>query len=219
MERNFGEKFLVKGQWFQIVPGRNCLNCAFTFGDNGCANVGLCRNYGRSDRRDVVATKCKPPESKYQPTDEVAENEESPWYAKEDPDLAIENKINNGIYDALIVNRTVLSNSTPSDTRTVHVQKEYEILFEVLMQAFEQAQSGKGRERHAGARERFEDQEICRGARKCGLGAMAYQARKKSLESIRLYERFGADEALPDVLGAIIYNAAMAIVMQEPKPE
>lgn len=96
----------------------------------------------------------------------------------------------------------------------MNVESGYESLAEVLQEALDQAQSGKGKERHANA-DPFESQEICDGARKCGVGAMVYQARKKSLEALRLKEKHGVERALPDLYGAINYLAAAIIVMKE----
>jgi hypothetical protein len=99
----------------------------------------------------------------------------------------------------------------------MRIEPGYESLAEILQEALDQAQSGKGKERHANA-EPFTQQEICNGARLCGLGAMAFQVRKKTLEAIRLIERGGAENGAPDILGAIVYAAAMLIVAREAKP-
>jgi len=96
----------------------------------------------------------------------------------------------------------------------VAVKEEYVSLVKVLQSALDQAQDGKGNIRHSFG-EPFDQQEICDGARKCGIGAMVYQARKKSLEALRLYETQGKEAALEDIYGAIIYLAASAIVLDE----
>lgn len=93
----------------------------------------------------------------------------------------------------------------------------YEPLASILQEALDQAQTGKGKERHA-TDEPFAQQEICNGARLCGLGAMAFQVRKKILEAVRLIERNGVEAGAPDILGAINYAAAMLIVAREQKP-
>ncbi len=100
--------------------------------------------------------------------------------------------------------------------KRLDVAPGYEILAGILDEALAQAQSGKGKQRHA-CDEPFKDQEICQGARKCGPGAMAYQVRKKILESIRLLDQKGVAAAEGDVLGAIVYAAAQLIVMREMK--
>jgi hypothetical protein len=93
----------------------------------------------------------------------------------------------------------------------------YETLAQILQEALDQAQTGKGKERHA-TDEPFDKQEICNGARLCGLGAMAFQVRKKILEAVRLIERNGVEAGAPDILGAINYAAAMLLVAREQKP-
>jgi hypothetical protein len=92
----------------------------------------------------------------------------------------------------------------------------YEPLASILQEALDQAQTGKGKERHA-TDEPFAQQEICNGARLCGLGAMAFQVRKKILEAVRLIERNGVEAGAPDILGAINYAAAMLLVAREAK--
>jgi hypothetical protein len=99
----------------------------------------------------------------------------------------------------------------------MRIEPGYESLAEILQEALDQAQSGKGKERHAHD-EPFDKQEICNGARLCGLGAMAFQVRKKTLEAVRLIERGGAEKGEPDILGAIVYAAAMLLVAREQKP-
>lgn len=89
----------------------------------------------------------------------------------------------------------------------------YEALQSVLIAALEQASLGKGKERHAND-EPFHQQEICSEAKKLGLGAPAFQVRKKTREAIRLAERGYQELAVEDLLGAINYAAAMVIVIQ-----
>jgi hypothetical protein len=100
----------------------------------------------------------------------------------------------------------------------MNIEPGYEKLAEVLQEALDQAQSGKGKERHAN-NEPFEEQQICQGARKHGLGAMSYQVEKKINEARRLFDLFGPEEAKPDILGAINYAAAMLIVINEYEQE
>jgi hypothetical protein len=99
----------------------------------------------------------------------------------------------------------------------MNIEPGYETLAQILQEALDQAQSGKGKERHA-TDEPFAQQEICNGARLCGLGAMAFQVRKKILEAVRLIERNGVEAGAPDILGAINYAAAMLLVAREQKP-
>jgi hypothetical protein len=87
----------------------------------------------------------------------------------------------------------------------------YESLAAVLDQALEQAQSGKGRERHAAAGEAFADQQIVQlGEWMAGSTVFAVgQACKKAIESTRLEPA----HARRELLGAINYLAAAAILI------
>jgi len=96
----------------------------------------------------------------------------------------------------------------------VKAQPDYKMLADVLEDALEQAQHGKGRERHA-AGEPFEQQEICANARAVGLGYPLGQARKKAREALRLYQKMGSNAGEAECLGAINYLAAAVIVMRE----
>jgi hypothetical protein len=90
----------------------------------------------------------------------------------------------------------------------------YRLLASVLNDALNQAQSGKGKERHA-CGEPFEQQEICHNTRAVGFGYPLGQARKKAREAKRLLETRGKDAAIAECLGAINYLAAAVIVMDE----
>lgn len=94
------------------------------------------------------------------------------------------------------------------------VHADYKSLYHVLTEALNQAQSGKGKERHA-AGEPFDQQEICQNTRAVGLGYPLGQARKKARESLRLLEDRGTEAAVAECLGAINYLAAAIIVMRE----
>jgi len=84
----------------------------------------------------------------------------------------------------------------------------YESLAAALDAALEQAQSGKGRERHAGDGEAFEDQQIVQLGEWLDSTAFAVgQACKKAIESLRL----PPDRARAELLGAINYLAAAVI--------
>ncbi len=95
---------------------------------------------------------------------------------------------------------------------------EYKSLSIVLQEALDQAQRGKGHERHS-AGEPFESQEICQNTRAVGLGFPLGQARKKAREAKGIFEREGTSKAVPDILGAINYLAAAVIVMREKEDE
>ena len=84
----------------------------------------------------------------------------------------------------------------------------YELLAAVLDDALEQAQGGKGKERHATTGERFEDQQIVQLGEWMDSGAFAIgQACKKAIESTRLPPA----RAEAELLGAINYLAAEVI--------
>jgi hypothetical protein len=86
----------------------------------------------------------------------------------------------------------------------------YESLAAVHDQALEQAQAGKGAERHATRGEAFEDQQIVQLGEWMSSTAFAIgQACKKAIESTRLPD----DRARAELLGAINYLAAAIIVL------
>lgn len=92
----------------------------------------------------------------------------------------------------------------------INVNPGYECLAEVLHEALDQAQNGKGHERHADGRT-FKGQPILVLQRMYGVGFAAGQAAKKVEEAQRLpYE-----QARKEILGAINYLAAMAIRLDE----
>lgn len=93
----------------------------------------------------------------------------------------------------------------------METEREYESLQGVLMEALYQAQSGKGKERHANDGEPFEDQQICEIARRVGVGFDLGQAVKKIYES----QRLDKDRGVAELLGAINFLAAAVIVMRE----
>lgn len=84
----------------------------------------------------------------------------------------------------------------------------YISLAEVLDAALEQAQAGKGMERHATPGEAFADQQIVKLGEWMGSTHFAVgQACKKALESTRLEP----DAAERELLGAINYLAAAVV--------
>jgi hypothetical protein len=92
-------------------------------------------------------------------------------------------------------------------TRT-EARPGYESLATVLDQALEQAQAGKGVERHAGTGEAFEDQQIVQLGEWTGsTGFPVGQACKKAIESTRLPR----ERARAELLGAINYLAAAVV--------
>jgi hypothetical protein len=96
----------------------------------------------------------------------------------------------------------------------------YASLKNVLDQALAQASQGKGRERHASG-EPYEQQKICQGGRRFGIGAPLFQAWKKIEEACRMatseefQDQKGKERAVAELLGAINYAAAAVIVLEE----
>lgn len=88
----------------------------------------------------------------------------------------------------------------------------YQTLHNVLMEALEQAQNGKGKERHAEEGEHFEDQQICEITHRCGMGFPLGQAVKKIQETKKLDT---SARRVHELLGAINYLAAAIIVDRE----
>ena len=93
----------------------------------------------------------------------------------------------------------------------------YEHLDRVLTDAFRQAASGKGKERHALGAEPFEKQQICEiGRRLQGNKAAGplFQAVKKIYESGRL----PTGRAIAELYGAINYAAAAILILEADLP-
>lgn len=82
----------------------------------------------------------------------------------------------------------------------------YDKLAAVLCNAFNQAATGKGRERHADGQP-FEQQPAVRLCEQVGVGFALGQASKKILES----QRLRPDAAVHELLGAINYLASAVI--------
>lgn len=92
--------------------------------------------------------------------------------------------------------------------KTVDVPEDYETLFGTLMDAFLQAASGKGRERHAGGQP-WLAQPIFAIGDLFGPGFNAGQVAKKLHEAIQMAERGNKEAARREALGAIIYAASL----------
>ena len=104
--------------------------------------------------------------------------------------------------------RAMLSIAPASTSPRAAITHGYEALAAVLDLALEQAQAGKGAERHAVAGEAYQDQQIVQLGEWMGSTAFAVgQACKKAIESTRL----PADRAKAELLGAINYLAAAVI--------
>lgn len=93
--------------------------------------------------------------------------------------------------------------ATPTPTMQ---EPGYELLADVLERAYNQAALGKGKERHANG-EPFDEQVMQDGARRFGVGALLFQAFKKSEES----QRLPLDRGVNELLGAIVYLAGAVI--------
>jgi hypothetical protein len=94
--------------------------------------------------------------------------------------------------------------------RSVFVKPEYSDLFEVLRDALEEAQEGKGAVRHGNGLS-FMDQPALTITRAVGLGFPLGQAMKKIQES----QRMDPDAAKRELLGAINYLAAAVLFLDE----
>lgn len=89
-------------------------------------------------------------------------------------------------------------------------------LREVFERAIEQAEGGKGAERHAGKDEAFEEQQIVKfGIWMENIGFQVGQACKKALEALRL----PPDRRVKELLGAMNYLAAGVIVTEKLHPD
>jgi hypothetical protein len=93
----------------------------------------------------------------------------------------------------------------------VEVEKGYEPLANVLIQALNQSQFGKGKQCHANNLP-FLQQPIMTRAREVGEGGLAFQSMKKILEAFNCRER---SRAVEDMLGAIVYVAAQVLLRKE----
>lgn len=83
---------------------------------------------------------------------------------------------------------------------------EYESLAMTLKAAFDQAASGKGKERHA-CDDNFEDQLMCYLAKQVGIAGPVFQVCKKAIEACRL----PPEMAIAELKGAINYAAGAII--------
>lgn len=89
----------------------------------------------------------------------------------------------------------------------------YELLADVLKRAYDQAAVGKGKERHANG-EPFDEQVMQDGARRFGVGALLFQAFKKSEES----QRLPLERGVAELLGSIVYLAGAVIRREADDP-
>jgi hypothetical protein len=94
------------------------------------------------------------------------------------------------------------------------VEPGYQPLADTLIEALNQAQYGKGKKCHANGLP-FLEQEIIKEGISVGLGGHVFQIRKKVREAMNCDD---VDRAVEDVLGAIVYAAAMVLLLKG-KPE
>lgn len=97
-----------------------------------------------------------------------------------------------------------------NDVYNITVREGYYELFSVLREALDQAQSGKGSERHASG-EPFTEQPVLTITRAVGRGFPLGQAMKKIQEC----QRMDDDAAKRELLGAINYLAAAILSFDE----
>lgn len=106
----------------------------------------------------------------------------------------------------------ILDTDRRQEDRTipVFVAEGYDALFVTLAKALEQAQAGKGKERHANDQP-FTEQPIFTIGKLMGLGFQGGQALKKTTEALGMVKREQYAAAEREILGAINYLAAIAI--------
>jgi hypothetical protein len=91
------------------------------------------------------------------------------------------------------------------------IKKGYLALAAVLQAAMDQAQMGKGKERHANGRD-FLEQPIMEIGRMVGPGYQIGQAMKKGQEAMRLPT---TEQKVAELMGAINYLAAAVLLIRE----
>lgn len=101
--------------------------------------------------------------------------------------------------------RTDKQNSTEAASA---LDAKYISLRHVLELAYEQSARGKGSERHANGKA-FDEQPIMEIARMVGPGGHAYQIMKKAQEAVTMHDKGHYHAAQQELLGAIVYCAAM----------
>lgn len=107
--------------------------------------------------------------------------------------------------------RQTLNERAASSRPDLQVVPGYEPLFKVLHDALEQAQAGKGKERHANNKP-FLQQPIMEIGRMVGPGYNIGQAMKKAQESMRLPT---TERKVAELHGAINYLASAVLLMIE----
>lgn len=89
----------------------------------------------------------------------------------------------------------------------------YEALAAVLREAYEQAATGKGNERHSRGQP-FHEQRIIRVGTEFGIGFNLGQAMKKAAEGMDMAYAGDPERAIREFLGAINYLASTVILLR-----
>ena len=93
----------------------------------------------------------------------------------------------------------------------------YEALRAELEAAYNQSARGKGVERHANNKP-WTGQPIFEIARRHGHAFLSGQAEKKLQEAVGMIARGEIDKARHELMGVIVYTAALSSLLQEDKP-
>lgn len=96
------------------------------------------------------------------------------------------------------------------------VEPGYEELAQFMQEALNQAQAGKGKERHANKRP-FINQTLMNNTRAVGTGYPCGQAMKKAEELHGMVQRGKYHQAIEEAYGAAIYLLATALYISELK--
>lgn len=108
----------------------------------------------------------------------------------------------------------MVSKTIGDPDQIVSEHEGYEDLARILNMAYEQAASGKGKERHANGRP-FNRQPIMEIGRMTGLAYHTGQAMKKIQEAHKLLKIKGKEAAIRELLGAEVYIAAAIKLIEE----
>lgn len=105
---------------------------------------------------------------------------------------------------------------SPTKNIVSHTEN-YDALAIVLQDAFNQAATGKGHERHSGGKA-FTKQPILEIARMLsGIDGHAFQIMKKAQEAARMERNGARDSAIRELYGIINYAAAAVLLIREQK--
>lgn len=118
-----------------------------------------------------------------------------------------------GVTDKFDLVELVEASTRLSDLPMGMIEPGYEALADVMQRAYNQAALGKGKERHSQVGEPFDKQVMQDGAKRFGVGALLFQAYKKSEES----QRLPLDRAVNELLGAMVYLAGAVIRLEAVK--